>query len=56
MKDKQEILELIKKSKPISASIVLCAVILAIGVSWALASAKTVKIETPTIKVELSNN
>lgn len=56
MKEKQDIWDLVKKSKPIAASIVLCAVILAIGVSWALANADKVSIQTQTIKVELSNN
>jgi hypothetical protein len=56
MKEKQDIYELIKNSKLIAVSIFLSTVILAIGISWALANADKVSIETGTIKVELSNN
>jgi len=52
----KDLIELIKKSKTIGISFAICAVILAIGISWALASADNLTIESKDLKIQLSNN
>lgn len=52
----KELMALICKSRPLILTLAICAIIIAIGVSWALIDSKKVTYENGTVKFELTKN